>query len=70
MGRKARNRIGAALGAAMAGAVMMAAAPASAASLLDNFWLPNDSYSGNVPACSEPLALGTISMRFAETERM
>lgn len=65
-----RNRIGAVMGAAMAGAVMAAAAPASAASLLENFWLPNDSYSGHVPACTEPLALGTISMRFAETERM
>ncbi|MBA4788183.1 MAG: hypothetical protein H2042_00645 [Rhizobiales bacterium] len=59
--------------AVVAGAVTAAAAvaPASAANiLLDNFWLPNDSYSGNLPACTEPLALGTISMRFAETERM
>lgn len=70
MRRTSPNWLGAGVAAAMAGALMASAAPASAANLLENFWLPNDSYSGNVPACTEPLALGTISMRFAETERM
>ncbi|GGF53654.1 hypothetical protein GCM10007301_11390 [Azorhizobium oxalatiphilum] len=47
------------------------AAPAHAANFLEkNFWLPNDKFSGNVPACTEPLALGTISNHFAETERL
>jgi hypothetical protein len=51
-------------------ACALSASAAGAASLLDNFWLPNDKYNGDLPACAEPLALGTISMRFAETERM
>lgn len=47
------------------------AAPAHAANWLEkNFWLPNDKFSGDVPACTEPLALGTVSNHFAETERM
>ncbi|WP_127089138.1 hypothetical protein [Aquabacter cavernae] len=77
MGVNSRNKSAVGVRAVMAGAVMAAAAalsPASAANiLLDNFWLPNDSYSTSttsLPACTEPLALGTISMRFAETERM
>lgn len=74
MGVFSRKRAVAGVRAAVAGAVMASAAlvsPASAANiLLDNFWLPNDKYSGDIPACTDPLALGTISMRFAETERM
>ncbi|TCT03181.1 hypothetical protein [Aquabacter spiritensis] len=64
-----RRWAGAGIAAVMA--VVAAVVPVRAANiLLDNFWLPNDSYSGDLPACTEPLALGTISMRFAETERM
>ncbi|MEP9378460.1 hypothetical protein ABLE91_17220 [Aquabacter sp. CN5-332] len=72
MRRNLRKWAGAGVAAFMA--VASAVTPAAAANiLLDNFWLPNGDYSTtpvNLPACSEPLALGTISMRFAETERM
>ncbi|MFG1421471.1 hypothetical protein [Roseixanthobacter liquoris] len=69
MGRTMRSgRAFAGVAALLAG--LAVGVPAKAASILDNFWLPNDSYSGDLPACTEPLALGTISMRFAETERM
>lgn len=72
MGPKMRKWAGAGIAAAMAFA--SAAAPAAAANIiLDNFWLPNGDYSvtaESLPACTDPLALGTISMRFAETERM
>ncbi len=72
MGGSLRSRwAGVAIAAGMAFA--SAVTPAAAANiLLDNFWLPNDSYSSSaseLPACTEPLALGTISMRFAATER-
>ncbi|MCK0196703.1 hypothetical protein MWN34_07215 [Ancylobacter sp. 6x-1] len=33
-----------------------------------NIWLPRDSWSGQIPACDTPAALGTIQSRFAETE--
>lgn len=72
MRRNLRKWAGAGVAAFMA--VASAVTPAAAANiLLDNFWLPNGDYSKtqvNLPVCSEPLALGTISMRFAETERM
>lgn len=69
MGGVVRGKMaGAGLAALMACA--LAASPVQAANLLENFWLPNDSYTGEIPACTEPLVLGTISMRFAETERM
>ncbi|MGU3493315.1 hypothetical protein ACLBXM_04660 [Xanthobacteraceae bacterium A53D] len=69
MGRMARNAFAKAGMAALVLAGL--AAPVHATGLLEkNFWLPNDKFTGNVPACTEPLALGTISMRFAETERM
>lgn len=69
MGLKARGRwIGSAL--ATLTACVLSASSAGAANLMDNFWLPSDRVSGELPLCAEPLALGTISMRFAETERM
>ena len=65
--RKALAQAGMAVALVLASVV----APAHAQSLLEkNFWLPNSKFTGNVPACSEPLALGTISNHFAETERM
>lgn len=69
MGFKVRGgRVGTGIAALIACALSVSSA--GAANLMDNFWLPSDRYSGELPACAEPLALGTISMRFAETERM
>ncbi len=51
-------------------ALSIGAPKAEAANLLQkNFWLPNQEFSGNIPACDEPSALGLIASRFAQTER-
>ncbi len=45
------------------------AAGAQAAGFLEkNFWLPNEGFTGNVPACDTPAALSMIQDRFATTE--
>ena len=42
---------------------------AQAASFLEkNFWLSGPNYSGQVPACDTPAALGKIQKHFAQTE--
>ncbi|MGQ3674539.1 hypothetical protein ACT6QH_03420 [Xanthobacter sp. TB0139] len=68
---KTVTRAGFAGFAAALGICLLGAAPqAQAANLLEkNFWLSGPNFSGKVPSCDEPSALGLIAQRFSETER-
>jgi hypothetical protein len=56
--------------AALALAMLGAACPARAASLLEkNFWLSGPNYEGIIPFCEDPAVTGKIVNRFAHRER-